>query len=69
MAIPRPRSTFGLDAFDQKIKGGLLTANRMGRHWPNGHISEWEVGIYHEAHRHGPGAVILGLNGKGYVLA
>ncbi len=61
--------SFGLDAFDQKVKGGLLTGYRMGKHWPNGHISEWEVGIYHKAHRHGPGAVILGLNGKGYVLA
>jgi quercetin dioxygenase-like cupin family protein len=33
-----------------------------------GHISEWPVGIYHKAHYHGPGAVILGLNSHGYVL-
>jgi quercetin dioxygenase-like cupin family protein len=33
-----------------------------------GHISEWPVGIYHKAHYHGPGAIILGLNSHGYVL-
>ena len=33
-----------------------------------GHISEWPVGIYHKAHYHGPGAVLLGLNSNGYVL-
>jgi mannose-6-phosphate isomerase-like protein (cupin superfamily) len=33
-----------------------------------GHLSEWPVGIYHKAHYHGPGAVILGLNSHGYVL-
>jgi mannose-6-phosphate isomerase-like protein (cupin superfamily) len=33
-----------------------------------GHISEWPVGIYHKAHYHGPGAIILGLSSHGYVL-
>jgi quercetin dioxygenase-like cupin family protein len=33
-----------------------------------GHISEWPVGIYHKAHYHGPGAVLLGLKSQGYVL-
>ncbi len=33
-----------------------------------GHISEWPVGMYHKAHYHGPGAILLGLRSKGYVL-
>src|SRR5581483_547517 len=33
-----------------------------------GHISQWPVGIYHKAHFHGPGAILLGLNSSGYVL-
>ncbi len=33
-----------------------------------GHISEWPVGMYHKAHYHGPGAILLGLRSNGYVL-
>ena len=33
-----------------------------------GHLSEWPVGMYHKAHYHGPGAILLGLRSKGYVL-
>ena len=65
--IPDALATF-LDDFEQKVAGGQLTGYRMGTYWPNGHISEWPVGIYHKAHYHGPGAFLLGLRGKGYVL-
>jgi len=57
------------DPRSQKVAGGLRGSFHMSTNWPNGHFSQWPVGIYHKAHRHGPGAVIIGLNGTGYVLA
>jgi mannose-6-phosphate isomerase-like protein (cupin superfamily) len=57
------------DPRSEKVAGGLGGNFHMGSGWPNGHFSQWPVGIYHKAHRHGPGAVIIGLNGTGYVLA
>jgi quercetin dioxygenase-like cupin family protein len=58
-----------LDPLERKVVGGLLTGYRMGKTFPHGHISEWPAGRYHKAHYHGPGAILLGLNGQGYVLA
>jgi len=56
-----------VDNHEQKVAGGQLTGYRMAGGFPNGHISEWPVGRYHKAHYHGPGAVLVGLKGKGYV--
>jgi quercetin dioxygenase-like cupin family protein len=61
--------TARVDPLERKIPGGLLTGYRMGRIFPHGHISEWPAGRYHKAHYHGPGAILLGLDGEGYVLA
>jgi oxalate decarboxylase/phosphoglucose isomerase-like protein (cupin superfamily) len=58
-----------LDNHEQKVSGGQLTGYRMGKHFPHGHISEWPAGRYHKAHYHGPGAILLGLDGEGFVLA
>jgi len=58
-----------IDPLDQKVRGGLLTGYRMGKRFPHGHISQWPEGRYHKAHYHGPGAILLGLDGEGYVLA
>ena len=33
-----------------------------------GHIAVWPAGVYHKAHYHGPGALLLGLQSSGYVL-
>jgi quercetin dioxygenase-like cupin family protein len=52
---------------EQKVAGGQLTQYYMGEGFPVGHISEWPVGRYHKAHHHGPGAVLVGLKGNGYV--
>ena len=72
--IPDARALF-LDSGEQKVAGGQITGYRMGKYWPNGHLSQWEVGKYHKAHYHllesgggGGGTVLLGLSGSGYVL-
>jgi len=56
-----------VENLEQKVAGGQLTGYRMAGGFPSGHISEWPVGRYHKAHHHGPGAVLVGLKGKGYV--
>jgi mannose-6-phosphate isomerase-like protein (cupin superfamily) len=56
-----------VDDNERKVAGGQLTGYRMAGGFPMGHISEWPVGRYHKAHYHGPGAVLVGLKGKGYV--
>jgi len=66
--IPDARRVL-LDSQEQKVAGGQLTQYRMGQRFPRGHISEWPSGRYHKAHYHGPGAILLGLDGQGYVLA
>ncbi len=48
---------------DVRIMGFEISENIL-----TGHISEWPVGMYHKAHYHGPGAILLGLRSKGYVL-
>ncbi len=66
--IPDTRA-IRLDDLERKVAGGQLTGYRMGKRFPHGHISEWSSGRYHKAHYHEPGAVLLGLDGEGYVLA
>lgn len=51
-----------------KVAGGRFIGFEISENVVTGHISEWPVGIYHKAHYHGPGAVLLGLRSKGYVL-
>ena len=57
-----------LDPMEMKVAGGDLTSFSMGYGFPHGHISSWPVGRYHKAHYHGPGAIIVGLSGKGFVV-
>ena len=51
-----------------KVHGGISMGYRMAGNFPVGHSSQWPVGVYHKAHYHGPGALLLGLRGNGYVL-
>ena len=53
---------------EQKVSGGQVTGYRMVNGFPHGHMSEWPVGRYHKADYHGPGALLVGLVGEGYVL-
>ncbi len=64
--IPDVRS-FQLVEEKITVWGGKWLGYRMG--WPStGHISQWPVGVYHKAHRHQAGAILIGLSEKGYVL-
>jgi quercetin dioxygenase-like cupin family protein len=58
-----------VDSAEYKVAGGQITGYRMADRFPQGHISDWPAGRYHKAHYHEPGAVLLGLDGEGYVLA
>ncbi len=57
-----------LDDLERKVSGGQLTGYRMAGGFPSGHVSEWPSGRYHKGHFHGPGAILVGLEGQGYVL-
>ena len=63
--IPDARSEL-LAPEEHKVASGGLIGYRMGGGF-GGHISQWPSGIYHKAHYHGPGAVLIGITGKGYV--
>jgi oxalate decarboxylase/phosphoglucose isomerase-like protein (cupin superfamily) len=47
--------------------GGHIRFN-MARGSMNSHISQFPVGTYKKAHRHGPGAHVIVLSGEGYSL-
>ncbi len=65
--IPDVRAE-GLEPNVRKGPGSQAVGYRMGRYFPNGHMSSWPVGRYQKAHYHGPGALLLGLGGKGFAL-
>ncbi len=57
-----------LDDKPWKAAGGKTTQFEISGNIIVGHIANWPVGKYHRAHYHGPGALIVGLKSKGYVL-
>lgn len=48
--------------------GGIHIGLRMAQNNLHCHISEFPVGTYKKAHRHGPGAHLLILSGEGYSM-
>ncbi len=65
--VPDLRTALLDDLPEKGGPGGKLTGFTMAS-WGGGHASEWPVGRYHKCHSHGPGAVLVGLKSKGFVL-
>ncbi len=66
--IPDLRNAFVDPRQRPKGEGVRIMGFEISENILTGHISEWPVGMYHKAHYHGPGAILLGLRSKGYVL-
>lgn len=60
--------TAALDEAKYKLSEGGITCFEMSENSLIGHISEWPAGIYHKAHYHAAGAVLVVLRSKGYLL-
>ncbi|MFC2060007.1 cupin domain-containing protein [Chloroflexota bacterium] len=60
--------TAQLEPQELKVIKGALTRYYPAGNSVTGHITEWPAGIYHKAHHHTGGAIILALNSEGYFL-
>jgi oxalate decarboxylase/phosphoglucose isomerase-like protein (cupin superfamily) len=61
-------SSAALDAEEEKGAGAKITQFNIAGNSLIGHIAHWPAGRYHKAHYHGPGAILVGIYSKGYVL-
>ncbi len=57
-----------LDDATYKTAKGQTTCFEMADNCLVGHIAEWPAGIYHNAHYHAAGAILLALHSTGYLL-
>ncbi len=55
-------------AWNERGKGNATILFELAQATMGSHISEFPVGIYKKAHRHGPGAHVTILTGRGYSL-
>jgi oxalate decarboxylase/phosphoglucose isomerase-like protein (cupin superfamily) len=60
--------TAALDPKPWKGSGNMSNQFEISGNFLVGHLADWPVGRYHKAHWHGPGALIVGLRSRGYVL-
>ena len=60
--------TMPLWEYGHRGAGGINTHFRLGGNVTRAHISEFPVGTYKKAHRHGPGAHLVILGGVGFSL-
>jgi oxalate decarboxylase/phosphoglucose isomerase-like protein (cupin superfamily) len=65
--VPDAR-TIGLYAVKERGAGNSRIELQLSDNTMQAHISEFEVGTYKKAHRHGPGSHVVMLNGRGYTL-
>jgi mannose-6-phosphate isomerase-like protein (cupin superfamily) len=65
--VPDARS-IGLAQLTQRGVGNSRIELTTGDNTMQSHISQFAVGTYKTAHRHGPGSHVLMLNGSGYTL-
>lgn len=59
---------FPLITTKERGAGGSMCRFNMAKGWMPSHISQFPVGTYKKAHRHGPGAHVIVLSGEGYSL-
>jgi hypothetical protein len=57
-----------VDSQERKGAGVKITIFDMAANSFAGHLTEWEVGLYHKAHHHQGGAILLILRSTGYSL-
>jgi len=60
--------TLGLFKSTERGKANSRIELQLADNTMQAHISEFEVGTYKKAHRHGPGSHVVMLNGRGYTL-
>jgi len=65
--VPDARS-IGLAVTRERGAGNSRIELQLADNTMQAHISEFEVGTYKKAHRHGPGSHVVMLNGRGYTL-
>jgi oxalate decarboxylase/phosphoglucose isomerase-like protein (cupin superfamily) len=65
--VPDARN-IGLKTSKERGAGNKRIELQLADNTMQAHISEFEVGTYKKAHRHGPGSHVVMLNGTGYTL-